>query len=101
MRMKLSLSLATVLILLFALVTSDTSDAKKKGTYKYSVAQCDREFNSCYGWCNRNRTGSEKQQCQNNCIDYYARCMGARYKGTVPPGVTDPNNRPPVERSPN
>jgi hypothetical protein len=100
MRPMPALSLAIATLSVFALLTSDAGYARKKGGYKYSVAQCNAAFNRCYKWCSANRTGSELEKCQSNCIDYYANCMGARYRGTLPPGITGPNTSPPVERSP-
>lgn len=53
---------------------------------------CDNIKPSCWA----SRTGEQRRICSGNCVDYYARSMGARYKGTVPPRITDPNNRPPA-----
>ena len=87
----LALTLGAVVLATMFVPASDTygKDAKKR-TYKYSVAQCNSQHRSCSRWCSSNRSGAEYDKCQQNCFDYYAKCMDARLRPGMPPPPVDP-----------
>lgn len=86
MRKQLALALGAAVILGFsALMAGSGYAVPNNHQYKYSIEQCNAAYARCNRWCDANRSGEQKDICQSNCVDYYARCMGARYRGTTPP----------------